>query len=180
MTESWCLSIGSGCGAPTADMLLFNCRYLIDQLTEQLATEGPSGKGPLSLVRSLARIVSRREKYFDSLVPHLLKHTASGKYGLGRGIPTASSSELSFEMQLATALKQALLSLMQCNISNRQKSMLLLGLSQLGSTEDAIGLHRNLTSKPLSLNASWYTTTMSTVCCLQFNDCQELSIRRTC
>ena len=171
------LLIGSGCGAPTADMLLFNCRYLIDQLTEQLATEGPSGKGPLSLVRSLARIVSRREKYFDSLVPHLLKHTSSGKYRLGRGIPTASSSELSFEMQLATALKQALLSLMQCNISNRQKSMLLLGLSQLGSTEDTIGLHRNLTSESLSFNASWYTAAMFATCCLQSNGCHVRNYR---
>lgn len=100
----------------------------MDQLTDQISIEELSGKGAAALVQSLTNIISLREKYFDLLVPQLLKLTerasASG---------TAIDSRDGPDLELEIALKQSLLSLMQDRTSSRQKSMLLLGLSQLGA-----------------------------------------------
>lgn len=113
-------------------MLLFNCRYLIDQLTEQISSEELSGKGSVALVETIKSIAAQREKYFDSLVPQLLKFMDRDKLTSAsvRGQEVEAA-----DVQLAAALKQSFLSLMQNRTSNCQKSMLLLGLSQLGAKE---------------------------------------------
>ena len=151
-------ALGSGRGAPTADMLLFNSRYLIDRLTEHIAAEELSGKAPLGVIECLTRIVAQREKYFDSLVLHLLKMTEKTEFKIKSVRSRGSTSEPSFEMEMMVALKQSLLSLMQCRISNRQRSMLILGLSQLGANEDTAAFHRDSMTDRSSRNTSWSDT----------------------
>lgn len=129
-------------------MLLFNARYLLDQIIEILSGTESVGRTPVRAVESLVRIVFQRENYFDLLVPSLLRLTNAGQY---KWMPDPETVES--ENGMASVLKQSILNLMKCRICHRQKSLLLLGLGQLGSHQDTF--YSSLNSEDMLSHASW-------------------------
>lgn len=152
--------VGNSQGVPSADMLLFNSRYLMDQMAHSLSTEDLSGKGPLVTISTIANVVTQRNKYFETLVPHILKLTQREWCRVSSA--SVGGSKDAYNAQLASVVKKSLLSLLRENISTRQKSMIMYGLSQLGSKDCQMSFIKDTTTPQLT-DSSWYSIRQSYV-----------------